>query len=93
MAQLNLNSKHYDKKDCLAINIGDRTYHMPLANAMPVKVLKNLTKDADIDTILTTLSPYIPEDVLGELSMVDLKSIFDAWGDASAEVTGVELGK
>ena len=93
MAQLNLNNKQYDKKDCLAINIGDKTYNMPLANAMPVKVLKKLTKDADIDTILTTLSPYIPEKVLDELSMVDLKSIFDAWGEASKEVTGVELGK
>ena len=80
MAQVNLNNKHYDKKDCLAINVGDKTYHMPLATNMPLKILKRLTKDADV------------AEVVDEFSASDVKQIFEAWGAASNE-KGIESGK
>ena len=80
MAQVNLNNKHYDKKDCLAINVGDKTYYMPLATQMPLKILKRLTKDADV------------AEVVDEFSASDVKQIFEAWGAASNE-KGIESGK
>ena len=93
MAQVKLNDKQYDKKDCLEINIGDGKYMMPLANSMPLKVLKKLTKGADVDTILNILNNYIPEEVTDELSVTDVKTIFEAWGSASKELGGIESGK
>lgn len=93
MAQVKLNDKQYDKKDCLEINIGDGKYMMPLANSMPLKTLKKLTKDADVDTILEVLEAYIPEEVTDELTVADLRQIFEAWSDASKENSGIEPGK
>ena len=92
MAQVNLNNKHYDKKDCLAINVGDKTYHMPLATNMPLKILKRLTKDADVTEVVDVLSNYIPIEVVDEFSASDVKQIFEAWGAASNE-KGIESGK
>lgn len=93
MAQVKLNDKQYDKKDCLAISIGDNTYNMPLANCMPLKVLKRLTKDADVEVIVDILSNYIPVEVVDELSVTDIRQIFEAWGAASKENGGIESGK
>ena len=93
MAQVKLNDKQYDKKDCLEISIGDGKYMMPLANSMPLKTLKKLTKDADVDTILEVLEAYIPEEVTDELTVVDLRQIFEAWSEASKETSGIEPGK
>lgn len=92
MAQVNLNNKHYDKNDCLAINVGDKTYHMPLATNMPLKILKRLTKDADVAEVVDVLSNYIPIEVVDEFSASDVKQIFEAWGAASNE-KGIESGK
>ena len=92
MAQVNLNNKHYDKKDCLAINVGDKTYYMPLATQMPLKILKRLTKDADVAEVVDVLSSYIPIEVVDEFSASDVKQIFEAWGAASND-KGIESGK
>lgn len=93
MAQVKLNGKQHDKKDCLEINIGDKKYMMPLANSMPLKTLKKLTKDADVDTIIEVLGTYIPEDVTDELTVADIRQIFEAWSEASKETSGIEPGK
>jgi len=93
MAQVKLNNKQYDAKDCLEIRIGEKKYNMPLANCMPLKILKKLTKDADVETILEILNNYIPEEVTDELSVVDVRNIFEAWGSASKEISGIESGK
>lgn len=93
MAQVKLNDKQYDKKDCLEITIGEKNYMMPLAGSMPLKTLKKLTKDADVDVILEVLNAYIPEEITDELTVADVKQIFEAWGAASKEVSGIELGK
>lgn len=93
MAQVKLNDRQYDKKDCLEITIGDKKYMMPLANCMPLKVLKKLTKDADVEVIIDVLGNYIPEDIIDEMSVTDVKAIFEAWGEASKENGNVESGK
>ena len=62
MAQVKLNDRQYDAKDCLTINIGDKEYTMPLANRMPLKVLRKLNANADIDIIVEVLSEFIPEE-------------------------------
>lgn len=93
MAQVKLNDKQYDKKDCLEIAIGEDKYMMPLANSMPLKTLKKLNKDADVDVILEVLNAYIPEEITDELTVADVKQIFEAWGAASKENSGIELGK
>lgn len=93
MAQVKLDNKQYDTKDCLEINVGGKKYMMPLASSMPLKVLKKLTKDADVETIFEILSKYIPEEVLDEFSVADVKAIFEAWGAASKDISGIESGK
>lgn len=93
MAQVKLNDKQYDEKDCLEIQIGDGKYMMPLASAMPLKTLRKLTKDADVEVILGILGNYIPEEVTDELTVADVRQIFEAWGAASSEASGIELGK
>ena len=93
MAQVKLNDKQYDKKDCLEITIGEGKYMMPLANCMPLKTLKKLNKDADVDVILEVLNAYIPEEITDELTVADVKQIFEAWGAASKENSGIDLGK
>lgn len=93
MAQVKLNDKQYDKKDCLEINIGNEKYMMPLANSMPLKTLKKLTKNADVDVILEVLGSYIPEEITDELTVADVRQIFEAWSEASKETTGIEPGK
>lgn len=93
MAQIKIDNKQYDEKDVLAINIGNKTYNMPLANCMPLKVLKKLTEDVDVETIMNILGNYIPENVLDELTVNDIKSIFESWSEASKEVSGLDVGK
>lgn len=93
MAQVKLNDRQYDAKDCLTINIGDKEYTMPLANRMPLKVLRKLNANADIDIIVEVLSEFIPEEVIDCLSVTDVKSIFDAWGSAANSTGDVESGK
>lgn len=93
MAQVKLGNKQYDKKDCLEIRVGEKTYNMPLANCMPLKILKRLTKDADVDIILEILNNFIPEDITDEMSVQDVKVIFEAWGAASKEMGGIDSGK
>lgn len=93
MAQVKLNGRQYDKKDCLEINIGEKNYMMPLAGSMPLKTLKKLTKDADVDVILEVLNVYIPEEVTDEFTVADIRQIFEAWSEASKDNSGIEPGK
>ncbi len=93
MTTLNLN-ENKKQTDCLSIAIGEETYNMPLAGAMPMKILKKATaKDADVNDVIEVLTMYIPEEVVDYLTVDDVKAIFEAWGEASKEVSGVEPGK
>lgn len=93
MAQVKLNNKQYDKKNCLAINIGENTYNMPLAPAMSIKMVKKMADDPTFDGMLEVLTNYIPEEVLDELTYGNLEQIVRAWYEASEKLTGMDVGK
>lgn len=82
------------KIEVLAVNIGDKTYNIPLGNCLKVKdyrKLKNLKNDED--EIFNFLAQYIPEDVMDELNLGDVTEIFNTWSKATQEASGQTLGE
>lgn len=76
--------------EVLAIEIGDKTYSLPLAGSMTRKELKALT---DEEAVYNLLLKHIPEEVLDTLSMNDYNQLVKAWMDATTESQDATLGE
>ena len=76
--------------EVLAIEIGDKTYSLPLAGSMTRKELKALTDEEAVYNLLLT---HIPEEVLDTLSMNDYNQLVQAWMDATTESQDATLGE
>ena len=94
--ELNLNLP----TEVLKVTIGEKTYTIPLASALPYKKVKHLLKisnakdtDEQIGVFLEFFKQYIPEDVLDELPMASLTALAKAWGDTSDASGDSSLGE
>lgn len=88
MAEITLGNK--TKVDVLTVNIGEASYNIPLAGAIPYAKLKTLKND---ESVFAFLCEYIPEDVADTLTIDDIKAIFSAWTEATKKAEGISLGE
>ena len=95
--ELNLNTLPVE---VLEVTIGEQTYTLPLANALPYSKVKKLIKisksddtEEQIDTFIAFFKEYIPEEVIDNLPMTKLTALAKAWGDTSEDNGGSTLGE
>lgn len=93
--ELNLNGN----VEVLVVNIGDKTFKIPLATSLPYKKAKELVKlakadeESALDGFLEFFSQYIPTEVLDELTMKDLTALAKAWAGQTEKEGGQTLGE
>lgn len=93
--ELNLNGN----VEVLVVNIGDKTFKIPLATSLPYKKAKELVKlakadeESALDGFLEFFSQYIPSEVLDELTMRDLTTLAKAWSGQTKKEGGQTLGE
>ncbi len=86
---LDLNNKAVEV-EVLEVNIGEATYKIPLGGNMTMKQVESIQQMKSINDFL---KDYIPEEVLEELTIVQLTEIIKAWNDATQESVGMTLGE
>lgn len=84
---LNLNDKAVE---VLEVNIGEATYKIPLGSNMTMKQVKSIQT---MESINDFLKDYIPEEVLEELTIIQLTEIIKAWHNATRESVGMTMGE
>ena len=86
---LDLNNKAIEV-EVLEVNIGEATYKIPLGSNMSMKQVKSIQS---MESINDFLKDYIPEDVLEELTIIQLTEIIKAWNNATQESVGMTMGE
>ncbi len=83
--------------EVLKINIGERSFSMPLAGSIPFVELMDIksakTQEEKLETMTSLLRKYIPEEVYKTLTSKEINQIMVAWGKASSEDTGITPGE
>lgn len=87
------------RHDDFGINVGDKTYHLPLLQHLPVSSVSRLTKLqrlpekdnqkqlAMVEYVVDLLDQYCPG-LTDIITQEDLGTIFAAWSDASSAGLG-----
>lgn len=97
MPTFNLNSKK--AKEVLKVEIGDKTYSVPLASSLKFKEVKKLLslKKLDGEEAITTFgeffAAYLGADVVDNLTMDDITALANAWSNATSEASGITSGE
>ena len=86
---LDLNDKAVEV-EVLEVNIGEGTYKIPLGSNMTMKQVNAIQNMSNVNDFLKA---YIPEEVLEELTIVQLTAIIKAWNDATQESVGMTMGE
>lgn len=86
---LDLNNKAVEV-EVLEVNIGEATYKIPLGGNMTMKQVESIQQMKSINDFL---KDYIPEEVLEELTIVQLTEIIKVWNNATQESVGMTLGE
>ncbi len=86
---LNLNNKAVEV-EVLEVNIGEATYKIPLGSNMTMKQVKSIQS---MESINDFLKDYIPEEVLEELTIIQLTEIIKAWNNATQKSVGMTRGE
>jgi len=86
---LDLNNKAVEV-EVLEVNIGEATYKIPLGSNMTIKQINSIQQ---VDNINDFLKNYIPEEVLEELTIIQLTEIVKAWNQATQESVGMTMGE
>lgn len=90
MAEITLKGKS-DEVKVLKVNIGKKTYSVPLSGSLSIKEMRSLAK-GEIDGF-EFFAKYIPAEVLEELTSDDFAALTEEWKKASAGKTDSELGE
>ena len=87
MAKINLNNKPIEVLD---IEIGDKTYKIPLGSSLPLKKAKAIK---DEESVMEFLRDYMPEAVVDNLTIAQLAQIMNAWSEETKKASGISLGE
>ena len=87
MAEVTLGNKEIE---VLVVNIGDRSYSLPLGGSVPYKTLKSLNTD---EGMMSFLAEHIPQEVVDALTVNEIRQIFLAWNAETKKVTGLSSGE
>ena len=88
MAEITLGGKRTVKS--LKVNIGDKSYSVPLSGSLTIAEAQDLKDNGDG---FTFFEKYIPKNVVESLTMEEFRELSKAWKQASEEDSGVELGE
>ena len=90
------------KKDdlYLTLEIGEKTYNLPLAKSMKIKdlrkfmkILKLSSQDEQFDCMCEFLAKFMGDEVVDDMTAGDVLEIFELWKQANQEVDGLKLGE
>ena len=87
MAKISLNDKPIEVLD---IEIGDKTYKIPLGSSLPLKKAKAIK---DEDSVMEFLRDYMPEEVVENLTIAQLAQIMNVWSEETKKASGISLGE
>ena len=87
MAKISLNDKPIEVLD---IEIGDKTYKIPLGSSLPLKKAKAIK---DEESVMEFLHDFMPEDVVDNLTIGQLAQIMNAWSEETKKASGISLGE
>lgn len=88
MAEVNI--KKSNKIEVLKVNIGEKTFSLPLGADIPYKQLRNLKTESGVYEFL---NEYFPEEIMDILTTKDIRQIFEAWSEATKKQTGATPGE
>ena len=83
-------------KEVLKVNMGDKSFSIPLAGSIPFTELAKFRAEVKIDKLnamMNLLSEYIPDEIFKGLTTDQIKTILEAWTEASQIETGVTPGE
>lgn len=90
MREINVNLP----KDVLKVNLGDKSFTIPLGSALPLDEVLSIKKAKDKSTFMEDfMKKYIPEDIYKTLTMGEATQIFNAWSEATKESSGMSMGE
>lgn len=84
---INLDMKEVE---VLEVNLGSKTYKVPLGSSMTQKELKSLKKNEDTEKFFIK---HLGKEVWDSLTLVQMKALMEAWSEATEEACGVSVGK
>lgn len=76
--------------DVLSVEIGGKTYSVPLAGSMKRKEIMALK---DEDAVFAMFAKHIPEAILDDLTVNEYNQLAQAWIDANEEENQTGLGE
>ena len=79
-----------NKLKTLKVNIGEKTYSVPLAGSLTISEVQELSVKEDGYTFF---EKYIPKKVLNSLTVDDMKALTEAWKEASAGDSQPDMGE
>ena len=88
MKEITINAKR--ELPVLKVNIGDKSYPVPLAGTLTPKKLAALNTESKT---INWFRQYIPAEVADELTINDWNELISAWGEASKEDSGMTPGE
>ena len=87
MPELNLNREEIE---VLKVNIGEKSYSIPLGSSLKRKELSALNNQDKVDAFF---AKYFGRELWDDLTVKEQKTIINAWSDATKEASGVSLGE
>lgn len=88
MAEVNLDKSKF--VETLEVTIEGKKYNIPLGGSVPYGKIKKIKTD---DDLINFFKEYIPEDVFETLLVKEVRTISNAWGEATKEAQGASLGE
>lgn len=92
---IKINSKNYENKEVIKIEINGKVYSMPLMKYLKYKEIKKLMKlqntNEDFEILFEVIANYIPRDVLEELSIQQIGQIMNEWKNAETNEDGEDV--
>jgi hypothetical protein len=83
-------------KEVLKVNIGDKSFSIPLGSSLPFEKMMKLTKskgDERLQMMFDFLAENIPENILSILTMGEISQILKAWSEETEKVSGATPGE
>lgn len=76
--------------EVLEVEIGDKTYNVPLGSSLSYKKLNSLKSTPEF---MAFFMEYIPEEVFNTLTVANISAIIKEWNKATEQDAGIGLGK
>lgn len=83
-------------KEVLKVNIGDKSFSIPLGSSLPFEKMVKITKskgDDRLQIMFEFLAEYIPEDIMSMLTMGEVSQILTAWTEETKKASGATPGE